>query len=155
MSIVEADEIRNNSSMCFLTLAILTLHFCQLVFNSLKILSCQASFARVVAARTAIMSELEDYIATVRERETQTWGFAIYRTAYGATTDLPWQSLLEAIRTNVRTEVLGLRVPREETRPTSPTRRRRDAKNSCHCSNLMSRRTRAFWKACLWTVYGI
>lgn len=58
------------------------------------------------------MSELEDYIATVRARETQTWGFAIYRTAYGATTDVPWQSLLEAIRTNVRTEVLGLRAPR-------------------------------------------
>lgn len=58
------------------------------------------------------MSELEDYIATVRARETETWGFAIYRTAYGATTDVPWQSLLEAIRTNVRTEVLGLRVPR-------------------------------------------
>lgn len=69
---------------------------------------CQASFARAVAA----MSELEDYIARVKERETQTWGFAIYRTLYGSTTDESWQSVLEAIRTNVRREVLGLRVPR-------------------------------------------
>jgi hypothetical protein len=58
------------------------------------------------------MSELEDYIDTVMARGTQTWGFAIYRTTYDVTTDAPWQSLLKAIRTNVRTEVLGLRVPR-------------------------------------------
>ncbi|KAK0610692.1 hypothetical protein B0T17DRAFT_621153 [Bombardia bombarda] len=60
------------------------------------------------------MSELDDFMAAVRARATQTWGFAIYRTAYGgATTDAPWRSLLEAIHTNLRTEVLGLRVPRE------------------------------------------
>lgn len=56
------------------------------------------------------MLELEDYIVNVKACGTQTWGFAIYRTAYGAATDTAWQSLLEAIRTNVRTEVLALRV---------------------------------------------
>ncbi|KAI4597534.1 hypothetical protein KJ359_004236 [Pestalotiopsis sp. 9143b] len=56
------------------------------------------------------MLELEDYIANVRACETQTWGFAIYRTSYGAATDTAWQSLLEAIHTRVREEVLALRV---------------------------------------------
>lgn len=66
------------------------------------------------------MSELEASIARARARKTQAWGFAIYRTAYGATTDAPWQSLLEAIRTNVRTEVLGHRVLRGRNPPRFP-----------------------------------
>lgn len=48
----------------------------------------------------------------VKVRKTPAWGFAIYRTAYGATTEAPWQTLLAAIRTKVRAEVMALRIPR-------------------------------------------
>ncbi|ETS76321.1 hypothetical protein PFICI_11708 [Pestalotiopsis fici W106-1] len=58
------------------------------------------------------MSELNGYIIRAEVHDPPAWGYAVYRTAYGAATDEPWRLLLEAIRTEVRRDVLSLRIPR-------------------------------------------
>lgn len=60
---------------------------------------------------------LQRAIGDAKTRDPPSWGFVIYRTAYGPTTDASWQLLLAAIHSNVRASVLDNRTHNPNENP--------------------------------------
>ena len=54
------------------------------------------------------MSSAKHHLDTLKAGGLAQWGFTVYRAAYGPTSDQSWQSLLGAIQSGIRAQVLSL-----------------------------------------------